>query len=89
MVQALLLMNGRELQTELTRKDNNTVMNAMKKGSDGRILDELCIVALGRPANPREHALLDPKKIPRGNPIAFWEDVFWAFLNSNEFILNH
>ena len=24
-----------------------------------------------------------------GNPIAFWEDVFWALLNSNEFILNH
>jgi hypothetical protein len=86
-VQALLMMNGREMQTELTRGDNNTVLNLLKtKGSDG-MLDELCLVALGRKANPTEHALI--KKVPAGNQVAFWEDVLWAFMNSNEFILNH
>src|SRR5262249_15326752 len=66
-VQALLLMNGRELQTELTRGDNNTVLNAIKKGgSSGAILDELCLAALGRRANAKEHALIT--KVPVGNP---------------------
>ena len=50
-VQALLLMNGREMQTELTRKDNNTVINAISKGKGVRgTLDELTLASLGRRA---------------------------------------
>ena len=67
---------------------DNTVVSAIKKGgSSGAILDELCLAALGRRANAKEHSLIG--KVPVGNPVAFWEDVLWAFMNSNEFILNH
>lgn len=88
-VQALLLMNGRELQTELSRKDNNTILNAIAKGKSPRgILNELTLAALGRLSTEKEWSLINREKYP-GNPIQFWEDVFWALMNSNEFVLNH
>ncbi|MFL5340299.1 MAG: hypothetical protein ACJ8F7_09115, partial [Gemmataceae bacterium] len=86
-VQALLMMNGKELQTELARPVNNTIGNAYQKVGSGGMLDELTIAALGRKATPKERAVLREKVI--GNPQAYWEDVLWALLNSNEFVLNH
>lgn len=89
-VQALMLMNGREVQDELTRKDNNTVMNAMRKGERGTIENELWLAALGRLPTPKERDLVRKEGLRTGaNPLAFWQDVFWALLNSNEFVLNH
>jgi hypothetical protein len=92
-VQALLLMNGRELQQELTRSDNNTVWNAMAKGRGNveATLHQLTLAALSRRANEREITLIrrEYTKTGVGNPQLFWEDVFWALLNSREFILNH
>lgn len=89
-VQALLMMNGRELQTELTRANNNTVAVAMKKSSTRAIMDELCMIALGRTAKSQElKAINDASKSGFGNAQQFWEDVLWALLNTNEFVLNH
>jgi hypothetical protein len=90
-VQALLMMNGGELQRELTRTGNNTIANAMKGRSGNRaILDELCMVALGRPATAKEmSAVTAAGKTGGGSPQQFWEDVLWALLNTNEFVLNH
>jgi len=89
-VQALLLMNGRELQNELNRTTNNTVANAMKRGSTKAIMDELCLVALGRPATTKELTTVsNASKTGFGTPQEFWQDVFWALLNTNEFVLNH
>jgi uncharacterized protein YfeS len=86
-------MNGRELQQELTRSDNNTVWNAMAKGRGNveATLHQLTLAALSRRANEREITLIrrEYTKTGVGNPQLFWEDVFWALLNSREFILNH
>jgi Protein of unknown function (DUF1549)/Protein of unknown function (DUF1553) len=89
-VQALLLMNGRDVQEELTRKDNNTVLNAMKKNSTGAIENELWLAALGRLPTARERELVTVEAKKTGaNAQLFWEDVLWTLLNSNEFVLNH
>jgi hypothetical protein len=92
-VQALLLMNGRELQQELARADNNTVQNAIAKGRGNvdATLHQLTLAALSRKANEREISLIrrEYTKSGAGAPVQFWEDVFWALLNSREFILNH
>lgn len=89
-VQALLMMNGPELQRELSRTNNNTVANAMRKRGHKAILDELTLVALGRPSKPNElTAVNTAAKSGFGTPQQFWEDVLWALLNTNEFVLNH
>jgi hypothetical protein len=89
-VQALMLMNGKDIQDELTRKDNNTVMNAMRKSSMGGIEDELWLAALSRrPTDQERRVVYKEMKATGGNALAFWQDVYWALLNSNEFVLNH
>ncbi len=86
-VQALLMMNGKELQAEMARPMNNTVGIAAKAGTAG-MLDELTLAALGRKATLKEREVLRREKIT-GNLEWFWQDVLWALLNSNEFVLNH
>jgi hypothetical protein len=92
-VQALLLMNGKDLQDELSRPTNNTVANAMaSKSSHIGVLNELTIAALSRPPTQKEIALVNNMAAGKGgfgNAQAFWEDVLWTLLNSNEFVLNH
>ncbi|MCU0704942.1 MAG: DUF1549 and DUF1553 domain-containing protein [Fimbriiglobus sp.] len=136
-VQALLMMNGRELNKEVTRA-GGVVEEAMKKHIKGGainvngVLDELFLTALNRHATAAELAALkdvqdgtiaagrddkkdepkkptDPKKPatkpepkkpdakPTGTVIMgtgpadkkFYQDVFWALLNTTEFMLNH
>ncbi len=86
-VQALLLMNGKELQNELSRKENNTIVNAAAKGKDtSGIINELFLAALGRNVKPEEKTKLMKLYTPN---MQFYEDVFWALVNCDEFILNH
>jgi hypothetical protein len=98
-VQALLMMNGKEINAELTRPNRSTVALAMVKhpGSTDGVIKELFMAALNRPPTPTELAELHRPR-PSGKnaavyPAAFdgayFQDLFWALLNSNEFILNH
>jgi hypothetical protein len=87
-VQALLMMNGKELQAELSRPMNNTALIAMKPPQSSSTLNELTIAALGRKATDKEKEVLKRERIT-GDPVWFWQDVLWALLNSNEFVLNH
>lgn len=133
-VQALLMMNGRELNTEVKRA-GGVVDAAMKKHTKGGavnaagVIDELFLAALNRHPTAGELAALkdiqngtvvsgrddkddkkpdtkkpgakpDPKKPdPKAPPTVimgtgnndpkFYQDVFWALLNTTEFMLNH
>jgi hypothetical protein len=90
-VQALMMMNGGYLNKAISSKGH--LVNLVKKGSPQAILDYLYLAALNRPPTSTESARI--MKIYRTAPVknfdglSFWQDVFWALLNSNEFILNH
>jgi hypothetical protein len=138
-IQALLMMNGRDLDEEVRRSDS-TVVKLMDRylptsgGPKGpinvtpdapwKVIEDLYLATVSRKPSrtimiqvPR----LDPKGMPmkdsKGNVLtapvteeafiksrldnliksgakrddlkAFYEDIFWSLLNTNEFILNH
>ncbi|HEX3149585.1 MAG TPA: DUF1549 domain-containing protein [Gemmataceae bacterium] len=132
-IQALLMMNGGELNSEVSRKDGTSAvdkaMNRYKSGAgynEMGVINELYLMALARKPSGQPTIYLpvkDPKtgkdKLDaKGKPVttgpiseasflaqqvtnmkahgpnqvqwkAFFEDVFWSLLNTNEFILNH
>ncbi len=124
-IQALLLMNGKEINTEISRPSSSTVERAMRRyagkgiNSEKGVIDELYLSTLGRHPSTADNLkfevtrgkkkvlvatsetkfinarLLEMKrteeyqKNPREAYKSFFEDLFWALINSNEFILNH
>jgi hypothetical protein len=125
-VQALLMMNGNELNGEIGVGRSADKSNAVSEvvGRPGmtpkKIYDELFLMTLNRPPTAAEIAKLEdvrngkatisvgappaPKKgkgpLPKGggtqvvpgaapSDVRFYQDVFWALLNTNEFMLNH
>jgi len=91
--QSLLMMNG-ELVHNATRMEPGTWLHQLiiSKKSDTDRIQALFKAALSRPASQKELAaarkLLHTGGL-RGNPEEAYQDLYWAFLNSNEFILNH
>lgn len=89
-VQALLMMNGKNLNDAVS-SSKGTVALSMTKKSD--VINELFLAALNRPPRAKERATIMKKMqlagVPKDTPKAAYEDIFWALLNSNEFIINH
>ena len=93
-VQALLMMNGREINEAITRKEKGTVALAVakSKGKPQQVINDLFLATLNRPAKPTEVSKIMaalPMRAREKDPLAPYQDVFWALLNSNEFLLNH
>ncbi|MBX9622375.1 MAG: DUF1549 and DUF1553 domain-containing protein [Gemmataceae bacterium] len=125
-VQALLMMNGGELNGEIgvgrgASPANPAAEVVRKNGANPRkVYDELFLMALGRHPTGDEVSKLEEvrngqaklpigptppkggpgKPAPKAGPampvmganpgdVAFYQDVLWALLNTNEFILNH
>lgn len=129
-VQALLMMNGSELNSEISGTmakgpkgptPNSVVAEVVRKhGSPSGVYDELFMMTLNRHPTADEVKKLDdvrkngasvalgppvkpvtppPKSVtppPKSAPgatgpadVAFYQDVFWALLNTSEFMLNH
>lgn len=87
LIQALMLINGKELSEAIRTREKGTLAEALRKhrGSSNRIVDELYLAALGRHPGQEAGRI---KRLQNGDP-NFYSDLFWALLNSNEFILNH
>jgi hypothetical protein len=90
--QTLMMMNG-ALVKEACKTDKGSflarVANNPKLSGKAKI-DYLYRAALGRSPTNTERSLADQLAILRkGDPVAALQDVWWAVLNSNEFILNH
>ncbi|MFO0809650.1 MAG: DUF1549 domain-containing protein [Gemmataceae bacterium] len=92
LLQALMLMNGKEITDAIKNTDKGTVAEAMRKSkSGGRIIDDLFVAALNRHPQGNEASRITSAgtKYRDAASFYFYSDVLWALLNSNEFILNH
>jgi hypothetical protein len=88
-VQALLLMNGKKLNEAIQAKSGSTVFKAMSKSAEKR-LEHIFLAALGRPPSAKEKELAGKMaSAPAKDPSVPYQDILWALINSNEFILNH
>jgi hypothetical protein len=96
-VQALMMMNGKEINEAISRDKKGTVALVMASSrSRPEVITKLYLAVLNRRPTARELSavqakmhLLDGKQIKKDTPKAAYEDLFWALLNSNEFLLNH
>jgi hypothetical protein len=95
-VQALLMMNGQDLNEAISpkEKDKGTVAVAFakRKGNGALIIRDLYLASLNRPPTVRELQAISIALRAGGggrDPLGTYQDIFWALLNSNEFILNH
>ncbi|HZY87713.1 MAG TPA: DUF1553 domain-containing protein, partial [Gemmataceae bacterium] len=93
-LQALSLMNGKFVADATGLQSSGTLgalLDVPFMDNRGR-LDALYLAALSRPMRPQEAARLVPyvdKGGPSGDSRKALADVYWALLNSSEFILNH
>lgn len=106
-VQALMLMNGDDINKAITDQAVGTVANVIREKGlriTDKNINKLYLSALNRPATPAEiQRLMDPRMYLYHNPalkgkintssdafaIGYYQDIYWALLNSNEFFLNH
>jgi hypothetical protein len=93
-VQALLMMNGKNLNDSVVSKERGTVaLTLATKRGPRTIMDHLYLAALNRlPTANEVGKIMDIYKrapVKQRDGLSFWQDLFWALLNSNEFILNH
>jgi len=96
-VQALLLMNGKELNDAINAPKGTVSKVFAEKKNPVNIIDELYLAGLNRPPRKSERDGVINKMGLRTQfasqdakaPKARYEDLFWALLNSNEFLLNH
>jgi hypothetical protein len=97
-VQALMMMNGKEINDAISRKEKGTVAMAVSQARVPQtVVTELYLAALNRPPTAKEMSMINQQFNLRPQfqqkdlkePSARFEDLFWALLNSNEFMLNH
>jgi hypothetical protein len=85
--QALFLMNGKMTNEALEPRYGNTTSRILSRYSDdSQRIEELYLTVLSR----------KPDETEMSRMLAFaadsrdaYQDVFWALLNSNEFLMNH
>jgi len=90
--QALLMMNGTLVQKAISGERGSYVTSVLSDGryrSDVARVNALYVAALGRPAERAELAQLQRLMKGSRDPISAYQDLYWALLNSNEFIVNH
>src|SRR5262249_2823413 len=94
-LQALYFLNGKVVADAASlakSKTLKTVVNAAASVSTAKRIEELYLSVLSRKPRPEESKRL-VKYVDSGGPAQDRKtalgDVFWALLNSTEFILNH
>ncbi|TWT32680.1 DUF1549 domain-containing protein [Blastopirellula retiformator] len=88
--QSLEMMNGR-LMEKATRLDSGVLKSVINSSmSPSEKIDHLFLAALARKPNGRERKAIGQILSARQNEMpAALQDVWWALLNSNEFLLDH
>lgn len=115
-VQALLMMNGKELNGQIKSDKGKGLLADLiaKRGTPAGVYDEMFLMTVSRHPTSNELARLEEIRMGKGrinlgppaagskgpnvgvpvpgaaaNDVNFYEDVLWALLNTNEFMLNH
>jgi hypothetical protein len=94
--QALMMMNGELMARAVGDHPGNFLSHVLDQARLQRrvpalryVVDQLYLAAYARSPNPKE--LRRAQAFLESNPdtLSVLQDLFWALLNSNEFILNH
>jgi hypothetical protein len=89
-----MMMNGELMQEALSGKPGSFLGDVCEHGSHQAspaafMVDALYLAALSRHPSPRELAQAGQYLEASPDSLQVLQDLFWALLNSNEFILNH
>lgn len=88
--QALMMMNGDLVKDAISAQKGsflNTILAETPKDTDR--IRRLYLAALGRAPNPKEAKGAQDLLRVNSDKLAAYQDMFWALLNSNEFIFIH
>ena len=86
--QALHLLNGATVHKKIIQgKVVQTLID--EKLTDAQIIDSLYLRCFGRKANESEQTGLTERIKAEPDRVKALEDIFWAILNSSEFVFNH
>ena len=89
--QALMLFNG-DLVKKATSSDKGSFLTKVAKSRlrPAQKINYLFMAGLSRPASKNEITVANKLYVARKNDVTeALKDIWWAILNSNEFILNH
>lgn len=90
--QALLMMNGDLVQQALEDKEGgllHSVLYNRRHKTDAARVGALFEAVLGRGPEPAEARQLVRLMQASRDPLSAYQDLYWALLNSNEFVMNH
>lgn len=89
--QSLLMMNGDLMAQAIGLESGAFLRRVLDQPSDDRKkLQQLYLAALARLPTPQEAAIAQQlRQARRGDVATVLQDLWWALLNSNEFIVNH
>ena len=88
--QALMMMNGELIQNALSDAKGTLLYDVLnEKGNQIKKVEHLYLATLSRVPSSRE--IKAAERILKGaaSPLEAFQDLYWALLNSNEFIINH
>ncbi len=93
--QALMMMNGDLMKEAISNKPGSFLRELLEQSrlqrgpADSFVVQRLYLAALSRPPTSAELNTARGLLRRSSEPISVMQDIFWALLNSNEFILNH
>lgn len=91
-IQNVVLINRKDINDVILTDKSGPVARALTLTTPEATLEELYLTALNRKPSEKEAAhikgLIEKEKDPK-ELTQLWQDLYWALINSSEFILNH
>lgn len=88
--QALMMMNGELVKDAVSFKSGSHLGDILAgKGNDAQKLQQIYLTSLSRHPTKAEMSAVQKYFRASRDPLSVYSDLFWALLNSNEFIFNH